>query len=55
MEDLARYLDEIVDPTVSDFERNPTSVWHAFLAGVAVFHSVDYLAYPVPPGNLRKK
>lgn len=46
MEDLERYLDEAVDPTSKDFEQNPTSVLHAFIAWVATFHSVDYLAYP---------
>ncbi len=45
MEDLERYLEDIVDPTIKDFEDHPTSVRHAFLACVAVFHSVDYLAY----------
>jgi hypothetical protein len=46
MEDLLRYLDEVVDPTIKDFEANPTSVPHAFLACLVTFHSVDYLAYP---------
>jgi hypothetical protein len=45
MEHLVRYLDEIVEPTIKDFEEHPTSVRHAFLACVATFHSVDYLAY----------
>jgi hypothetical protein len=46
MEDLLRYLNEVVDPTIKDFEANPTSVRHAFLACLVTFHSVDYLAYP---------
>jgi hypothetical protein len=46
MEDLVRYLNEIVDPTVKDFEEHPTSVRHAFLACVATYHAIDYLAYP---------
>ena len=25
MEDLLQYLDEVVDPTIKDFEANPTS------------------------------
>jgi hypothetical protein len=54
MEDLVRYLDEIVEPTIADFEQNPTSVRHAFLACVAVFHSIDYLAYPRKPQPLRQ-
>jgi hypothetical protein len=46
MEDLVRYyLDEIVEPTIAEFERNPTSVRHAFLACVATYHSLDYLTY----------
>src|SRR5712691_13289725 len=54
MEDLSRYLNEFVDPTISDFERNPRSVRHAFLAYVATFHSVDYLAYPRKAQALRQ-
>jgi hypothetical protein len=46
MEDLERYLNDIVEPTVKDFKDNPTSVRHAFLACVAVFHTIDYLAFP---------
>jgi hypothetical protein len=54
MEDLVRYLSEIVEPTIADFEQNPTSVRHAFLACVAAFHSIDYLAYPAKPQRLRQ-
>jgi hypothetical protein len=28
-----------------EFQKNPTSVRHAFLACVATYHSLDYLAY----------
>jgi hypothetical protein len=45
MEDLERYVEQVVDPTIKDFVDHPTSVRHAFLACVAVFHSVDYLAH----------
>jgi hypothetical protein len=38
-----RYFEQIVDPTIKDFEANPTSVRHAFLAAAAVFHAIDYL------------
>lgn len=55
MEDLERYIQDIVEPTVKDFEVHPTSVRHAFLACVAVFHGVDYLAYPKKSANLRGK
>ena len=48
---FVRYIDEIVEPTVKDFENNPNSVRHAFLACVAVFHSVDYLAFPREPAQ----
>jgi hypothetical protein len=44
--DANRYVTEIVEPTISDFEANPTSVRHAFLACVVTFHSIDYLTYP---------
>ena len=51
MNDLAGYLELIVEPTFLDFQRNPDPR-HAFLACVAVFHSIDRL-----PGkeNRRKK
>jgi hypothetical protein len=55
MQDLARYLEEVVDPTVKDFEANPASVRHAFFACVAVFHGVDYLAYPRSSKALRQQ
>jgi hypothetical protein len=55
MEDLVRYLDEIVEPTVKDFEANPTSVRHASLACVVVFHAVDYRAYPRKARQTREK
>src|SRR5262249_7250445 len=45
MEDLEQYLKEIIEPTVEEFEENPASRRHAFLACVATFHGVDYLAH----------
>lgn len=48
------YFQHLVEPTIKDFEANPTSVRHAFLACVATFHTVDYLSAPKRPGNLRK-
>lgn len=54
MEDLVRYLDEIVEPTIKDFEEHPTSVRHAFLACVATFHAIDYLAFPRKSRGLRQ-
>jgi hypothetical protein len=41
--EIQRYLEQIVNPTIKDIEANPTSVRHAFLAALAVFHSIDYL------------
>src|SRR5260370_31325747 len=55
MEDLRRYLEEFVEPTIADFEKDPASVRRAFLACVATFHSVDYLAHPRKPQQLRQK
>jgi hypothetical protein len=56
MEDMVRYIEEFVEPTIDDFQKNPTSVRHAFLAAVAVFHAIDYLAYPRKrPADLRQK
>jgi hypothetical protein len=55
MEDLERYLEEFVEPTIADFARDPSSVRLAFIACVAVFHSVDYLAHPRRPAILRQQ
>jgi hypothetical protein len=41
---LARYLELIVDPTWDDFHQHRDSVRHAFLACVAICHSVDRVA-----------
>jgi hypothetical protein len=55
MEDVVRYLEEFVDPTIKDFEQNPTSVRHAFIACVVTYHAVDYLAHPKKPQTLRRR
>lgn len=55
MEDLERYLNEIVDPTIKELAEQRTSVRHAFLACVALFHAVDYLAYPKRSRTLREQ
>jgi hypothetical protein len=55
VEDLERYLDEIVEPTIKDLEANRTSVRHTFLACVVVFHAVDHLAYPKRSRALREQ
>jgi hypothetical protein len=55
MEDLERYLSEIVEPTVEDFRRQPSSVRVGFLACVAIDHSVDYLAFPADRAKWKGK
>ena len=44
MNTLKRYLEVIVDPTWDDFHSNRGPARHAFLAFVAIFHSVDRFA-----------
>jgi hypothetical protein len=41
--DAKQYADEIVDPTITEFEREPWSRRRAFLACVATFHLMDYI------------
>jgi len=55
MEDLEHYLDEIVQPTLEDFEANPTSRRHAFLSCVVIAHAVDYLEHPRQPNQRRNE
>ena len=47
MRNAKDYLDHIVEATITDFESNPTSVRHAFLACVVTFHTVDYIGRAV--------
>ena len=47
------YLELIVEPTVAEFEQDQSSVRRAFLACVAVFHTIDYIR-PKKYQNLRK-
>jgi hypothetical protein len=53
MEDLERYLVEMVEPTLEDFAANPASRRHAFLACVVIAHAVDYLEHPRRPNQRR--
>jgi hypothetical protein len=53
--EIERYFEQIVEPTIADFEANPTSVRHAFLAAAVVFHGIDYLVRPADPSALRDK
>lgn len=46
MEDFERYIHAIIEPTVDDFRRKPSSVRLGFLTCVAIDHSIDYLAFP---------
>lgn len=55
MNDLVRYLKQIVEPTVDEFKRNPTSIRQAYLACVATFHAVDRASYPKKPSRLREE
>jgi len=41
--DAKQFADEIVDPTIAEFEREPSSRRRAFLACVATFHLIDYI------------
>jgi hypothetical protein len=41
MNTLARYLELIVDPTFDEFHAKRDSIRLAFLASVAIYHSVD--------------
>jgi hypothetical protein len=51
---LARYIEEIVEPTFEDFRKHGTAR-HAFLACVAIYHAIDRVTYPKSPGNKRKE
>ena len=55
MEDLQLYLDEMVQPTLEDFEAKPTSRRRAFLACVVIAHAVDYLEHPRSPNQRRNE
>jgi hypothetical protein len=51
------FLDQIVEPTFADFEANPGSIRHAYLACVATYHAIDRAGEGVSGrvGNLKKK
>jgi hypothetical protein len=53
--DAHYYTSQIVDPTIADFESQPKSVRHAFLACVVTFHWIDYLTQPNASANLRRQ
>lgn len=49
--DCERYIAEIIEPTIREFEANPTSTRHAYLACVVTYHLADYLTHPKKLGN----
>ncbi len=53
--DARDYIRDIVEPTIADFDANPTSVRHAFQACVAIFHCVDYMSAGQSNAKLREK
>jgi hypothetical protein len=48
------YMTMFVEPTVRDFEGNPSSPRLAFLACIVTFHSIDYITHPKSPANRRE-
>jgi hypothetical protein len=55
MNDFRRYLELIVDPTFKEYQLNPRSVRHAFIACVVIYHAIDRAAPGEKSvGNLRK-
>jgi hypothetical protein len=51
----SEYFRDIVEPTVADFEREPSSVRHAYLACIVTYHFADaVLAYTKRKGELGK-
>lgn len=55
MRDLEKYLRTIVEPTVDEFRKSRISERHAFLACVALYHSIDRAAYPQKARVLNQK
>lgn len=55
MNDLAQYMELIVEPTYEEYKRNSTSVRLAYLACLVVYHAVDRAAYPDEPGPLAEQ
>jgi hypothetical protein len=53
--DAESYMREIVDPTINDFEANPRSRRHAFVACLVTCHCADYLALPRKAQQLRNE
>ena len=54
MNDLAEYIELVVEPTFEDFSRNAGSVRHAYLACLVIYHAVDRVD-PDHPSALAKQ
>lgn len=54
-EAIRSYIEQIVEPTVKEFEQNQRSMRRAYLACVAAYHTADRAAYPKDPGNLKSQ
>lgn len=52
--DAKQFADEIMDPTIAEFESDPRSRRRAFLACAVTFHLIDYIAHPSKPAQRRK-
>lgn len=50
-----RYLREIVEPTIQEFESEPTSVRRAMLACIVMFHSPEYFRPELNRQKLRQE
>ena len=55
MNDLAEYLEQIVDPTFEEMSRHPGSERRMYLTCVAVYHAVDRMAPPGKSGNVAEE
>jgi hypothetical protein len=55
MNDLAEYMELVVEPTFDDYYRNSNSVRHAYLTCLVIFHAVDRAAYPDEPKGLAEQ
>jgi hypothetical protein len=53
--DLAEYLEQIVDPTFEEMSRHPGSERRMYLTCVAVYHAVDRMAPPGKSGNVAEE
>ena len=53
--DVQSYVRQIVEPTISEYAKEPTSIRQAFLSCVVTYHIIDYLTYPKKPGARRQK